>query len=73
MSQLKQGTIFVQTLEEAKSAALKFLESCEKGGILNSYTNPEDEIVGYKAIPKTRKFIDGTNIHQINIYRIKNN
>lgn len=71
MNILKQGTIIVESLEAAKKAALEFLEKCEKGGILNSYTNTEDDVVGYKAIPKTRKFINGSDIDQIFIYRIK--
>lgn len=66
----KQGTIIVKDLDEAKSCGLAFLEKCEKGGILNDFTK-NGKIIGYKAIPKTDKFISGETINQIFIYKTK--
>ena len=69
---LKQGTIKLTSLEEAHKAGLDFLEKCEKGGTLNNYT-VDGVVVGYKAIPKTRKFLTGEDIDQIFIYTVNNN
>jgi hypothetical protein len=65
---LKVCSIEIQgSLETAQNYAVAFLETCSGGGKINPFKK-EGVVVGYKAIPKERTFLDGKDIEQIPVY-----
>ena len=66
---LKTQLIQIQgTLSTAHDEAVRFLEKCESGGKVNPFRNKDNQIIGYKAIPKERTFLDGSAIESCPIY-----
>jgi len=65
---LKVCSIEIQgDLKVAQNYAVAFLETCTGGGKINPFKK-EGVVVGYKAIPKERTFLNGLEIEQIPVY-----